>query len=283
MAILREIEKTEHSIRHQHAAHLSGEPILSVTGLTVQYESGPALDDVSFMLNRAVRLAVLGANGAGKSTLLKVIAGVLTPTRGSVEVFGEDPGEHICIAYVPQRSQVDWNFPISVRDVVMMGRIGKLGLLRRPKRADRQIVDQSLGEVNLTGLADRQIGELSGGQQQRMFIARALAQEAEIMLMDEPMTGLDVNAQNDILAVLDKLRDRRVTVMVALHDLDMAAAHFDVVMLLNHHLVGLGTPAEVFTSEHLNEAYGSQHALKKDLPWVALDDSCCGDEAHAHD
>lgn len=277
MAFLREIEKTDHAIRHQYATHHSDQPILRVSNLSVDYESGPALQDISFVLPRAIRLAVLGPNGAGKSTLLKVIAGILAPTHGEVEVFGETPGEHICIAYVPQRSQVDWNFPLSVRDVVMMGRIGKLGLIRRPGRADRQIVDQALGEVALLDLADRQIGELSGGQQQRMFIARALAQEAEIMLMDEPLTGLDVNAQEDILTILDHLRDRRVTVMVALHDLELAAAHFDSVMLLNHRLIGLGSPAEVFTHAALDEAYGSHHHQQDGYPWQAVDDGC-GDE-----
>lgn len=285
MAFLKEIEKTDHLIRHHHAAHQPDEPILSVSNLTVQYESGPALQDVSFALRRAVRVALLGPNGAGKSTLLKVIAGVISPTQGKVEVFGEKPDEHICIAYVPQRSQVDWNFPIRVRDVVMMGRIGKLGLLHWPKSSDRQIVNQALEEVNLLDLADRQIGELSGGQQQRMFIARALAQEAEIMLMDEPLTGLDVNAQEDILNILNRLREHRVTVMVALHDLEMAAEHFETVMLLNHHLIGLGNTAEVFTKEHLNEAYGGhrlQHLQKKENPWLAIDDTCCGDEEQKH-
>ncbi len=287
MAFIKEIERTEHSLRRQHAPHHSDEPILRVTNLTVRYDSGEALSDISFELARATRLAVLGPNGAGKSTLLKVIAGVLAPTWGEIQVFGEDPDEHICIAYVPQRSQVDWNFPVSVRDVVMMGRIGKLGLLRRPGRADWEMVDQALKEVNLGDLARRQINELSGGQQQRMFIARALAQEAEIVLMDEPLTGLDVNSQQDILRILDALRERRVTVLVALHDLKLAAEHFDLVLLLNHELVGLGTPAEVFNDARLAQAYGS-HRIPRDLVtgnnlWLAMDDGCCTDEDHSHD
>jgi manganese/iron transport system ATP-binding protein len=199
-----------------------------------------------------------------------------------VDVFGEHPDDHICIAYVPQRSQVDWNFPVSVRDVVMMGRIGKLGLLRRPSKKDWQVVEQSLAEVNLADLSGRQISELSGGQQQRMFIARALAQEAEIMLMDEPLTGLDANSQEDIFHILDRLRERGVTVLVALHDLKLAAERFDAVLLLNHHLVGFGTPAEVFTSEKLAEAYGSQR-LTAQNPWLAMDDTCCPEGEHSHD
>jgi manganese/iron transport system ATP-binding protein len=286
MAIIEEFERTNQSIRRHHAQHHVDEPILRVNHLTVQYESGFALNDVSFELPRAIRLAVLGPNGAGKSTLLKVIAGVLKLSSGNVQVFGEAPGQHICIAYVQQRSQVDWNFPVSVRDVVMMGRIGKLGLLRRATHSDWEIIERALAVVNLGNLARRQISELSGGQQQRMFIARALAQEAEIMLMDEPLTGLDVNSQEDILHILDNLREQRVTVLVALHDLKLAAEHFDSVMLLNHRLVSLGAPAEVFSDAHLTEAYGS-HRIPRDMvaggsAWLALDDGCCDEEDHSH-
>jgi len=286
MALFDEFERTEHSILRQYAPHHKGEPILKVTDLSVEYESGAALKDISFQLPRALRLAILGPNGAGKSTLLKVIAGVLSPSYGKVEVFGEKPDEHICIAYVPQRNQVDWNFPVSVRDVVMMGRIGKLGLLRRPKHIDWEFVEQSLEVVNLKDLAKRQISELSGGQQQRMFIARALAQEAELMLMDEPLTGLDISAQEDILHILDDLRENRVTVLVALHDLKLASEHFEAVLLLNHQLVGMGSPDEVFTTENLIQAYGShrvpQGRVIEKSTWAALDDTCCSEGDHSH-
>jgi manganese/iron transport system ATP-binding protein len=188
-------------------------------------------------------LAVVGPNGAGKSTLFKLIAGVLPSSSGQVTVYGSQPGGHICIAYVPQRSQVDWSFPVSVADVVMMGRVGKLGLFRRPGRKDWDYVHESLAVVGMGDLAGRQIGELSGGQQQRVFIARALAQEAELMLMDEPLTGLDVPSQQDIFEVLAALRARGVTVMIATHDLNLAAERFDRVMLLNRRLLGLGRPA----------------------------------------
>lgn len=282
MAIIREFERTEHSIFRQHAHHHTDQPILKITDLTVAYESGLALESVSLQIPRASRLAVLGPNGAGKSTLIKVVAGVLTPTRGTVEVFGEKPDEHICIAYVPQRSQVDWNFPISVRDVVMMGRIGKLGLFRRPGRNDRYIVDRSLQVVNMTGLSNRQINELSGGQQQRMFIARALAQEAEIMLMDEPLTGLDTGSQEDIFQILDTLRENRVTILVALHDLKMASERFDGVILLNHRLIGMGSSEEVFTPENLAQAYGSQR-VAPGYQWMMMDDTCCEEGGHSHD
>ncbi|MCP4519883.1 MAG: metal ABC transporter ATP-binding protein [Delftia sp.] len=264
MNLLKELRKTRRHIRRHSAPHQAGAPILRADGLGVHYESGPALDDVSFELRAGQRVAVVGPNGAGKSTLFKVIAGVLKPTRGKLYVYGSAPGGHICIAYVPQRSQVDWDFPVNVGDVVMMGRVGKMGLFRQRRAHDVEIVRQALEVVRLTHLARRQIGELSGGQQQRMFIARALAQEAELMLMDEPLTGLDANSQEDILHILEQLRQRDVTVLVALHDLQLAAERFELVMLLNHQLLGFGPPAQVFEAEKLNLAYGGHlHLLRQ--------------------
>jgi manganese/iron transport system ATP-binding protein len=222
---------------------------------------------------------VVGPNGAGKSTLFKVIAGVLHATSGTVRVAGHAPGHHICIAYVPQRSEVDWTFPVTVADVVMMGRVGKLGLLRHPRRKDWDLVHQCLEEVGMDQLSDRQIGELSGGQQQRMFIARALAQEAELMLMDEPLSGLDVPSQEDIFRVLDTLREYEVTALVATHDLSTAAERFDQVMLLNRQLLGMGQPDEVFTPERLQEAYGGHLRLvHTEEGLMVLSDTCCGEE-----
>jgi ABC-type Mn2+/Zn2+ transport system ATPase subunit len=198
-----------------------------------------------------------------------------------VKVYGHGPGGHICIAYVPQRSQVDWAFPVNVSDVVMMGRIGRLGPLRWPKSRDWDYVRQCLEVVGIADLGQRQIGELSGGQQQRVFIAQALAQEAELMLMDEPLTGLDVTSQEDIFAILDELHQRRVTVMVATHDLNLAAERFDRLMLLNHRLLGIGRPDEVFTQERLMQAYGGHMRLiQTDEGVMALNDTCCG-KGHA--
>jgi len=264
------------TLSSRHAAHQAEAPILDLSGVTVRYDGTPVLDDVSFRLTAGERIAVVGPNGAGKSTLFKVIAGVLDPTAGQVKIAGHGPGGHICIAFVPQRSEVDWSFPVSVADVVMMGRIGRLGLLRHPGREDWRYVRQCLEVVGMADLAGRQIGELSGGQQQRMFIARALAQEAELMLMDEPLTGLDVPAQEGIFRILDELRQRRVTVMVATHDLNLAAERFDRVMLLNHRLLGIGQPAEVFSTERLQAAYGGHLRLVQTENGVmVLSDTCC--------
>jgi manganese/iron transport system ATP-binding protein len=257
--------------------HDADAPILEASHVTVRYDGRAALQDVSFRLSSGERVAVVGPNGAGKSTLFKVIAGVLPPLEGEVRVAGHCPGVHICIAYVPQRSEVDWTFPVTVADVVMMGRAGRMGLLRRPGREDRERVRQCLEGVGMSELADRQIGELSGGQQQRMFIARALAQEAELMLMDEPLTGLDVPAQEDIFRVMGTLRQRQVTVMVATHDLNLAAERFDRVMLLNRRLLGIGQPDDVFTTEHLQAAYGGHlRMVQTEEGTMVVSDTCCG-------
>jgi ABC-type Mn2+/Zn2+ transport system ATPase subunit len=209
-----------------------------------------------------------------------VIAGVLRPSSGRVTTQAKS--DALEIAYVPQRSQVDWNFPVSVADVVMMGRTGRIGLLRWPSARDREIVRESLEAVGMTKYAKRQVGELSGGQQQRVFIARALAQQADLMLMDEPLTGLDITSQEDIFSILDQLKQRGVTIIVTIHDLNLAAEHFDRVMLLNHEMIGLGQPDDVFTPERLQKAYGgSMRVIPTNGGVVLLGDSHCG-EGHTH-
>jgi len=283
MAIFDKLRKNDFGFLVRPHPHEAGKPILRTENLCVEYEAGLALDNLTFELGRGERLAVVGPNGAGKSTLFKVIAGVLRPTHGLVEVAGHEPDGHICIAYVPQRSQVDWNFPVNVTDVVMMGRVGKMGYVRWPAARDRALVRQALDTVRLGELAGRQIGQLSSGQQQRMFIARALAQEAELILMDEPLTGLDLSSQDDIFTIMDTLRGHGVTIMVALHDLKIAAERFDRVMLLNRRLIGLGSPETVFLPERLLTAYGGHLRLvDTGNGLVALGDTCCDDGEHTH-
>src|SRR5215211_1998541 len=258
---------------YPHDHHEHEQPVLDVTNLIVHYDGRIALEDITFHLHEGERIAVVGPNGAGKSTLFKVIAGVLPPTAGEVNIFGSRPRGHICIAYIPQRSQVDWNFPVSVADVVMMGRSAKLGLLNWPRKKDWDYVQRALEIVELSDLASRQIGQLSGGQQQRMFIARALAQEAELMLMDEPLSGLDVPSQEGLLNLLNTLRDQNVTVMVATHDLDQAARHFDRIMLLNRRIIAFDLPQNVLHTDHLLQAYGGR--LKLAPGGTILVDDCC--------
>ena len=264
--------------RH-HPGHIPGEPILRVQHLNLTYEGGVALQDVTFELSSGERMAVVGPNGAGKSTLFKIVAGLLKPDSGTVSVFGAAPSGHICISYLPQHSHVDWNFPVTVSDVVMMGRTRKIGFLRWPSASDREFVSRALRTVGLNEYAQRQISQLSGGQQQRMFIARALAQEADLMLLDEPVTGLDTPSQEELFTVLESLKEEKVSVMFALHDLKLAARRFDRVMLLNHRLVGIGKPVEVFTREHLSKAYGEHiQVLENGHGLSMVDDTCCGEE-----
>ncbi len=260
----------------REARHASGEPLLEVSRVSMRYDGVVALEDVSFTVEPGVRIAIVGPNGAGKSTLLKIIAGVLTPTTGAVRIYGHGPQGHLCVAYIPQRSQVDWNFPMTVADVVMMGRVGKMGLFRHPGARDWEAVRRALEQVGMADLADRPIRALSGGQQQRMFIARALAQEAELLLMDEPFTGLDLPSQEGIMEILERLRRQGVTVLVATHDLEQAAAYFDRVLLLNRRLIAFGTPEEVFTPEALRAAYGGHLRLVQiGGELIAVGDTCC--------
>ena len=266
---------------YSHTNHKHDQPILDVLHLTVRYNGRLALEDVTFHLHEGERIAIVGPNGAGKSTLIKAVAGVLQPQSGEVNIYGSRPRGHVCIGYIPQRSQVDWNFPVSVADVVMMGRSAKLGPFNWPHKKDWDLVNHALETVELSNLATRQISQLSGGQQQRMFIARALAQEAELMLMDEPLTGLDTPSQDGILNLLDRLKRERVTVMVATHDLDQAANHFDRILLLNHRLVAFGEPAEVLHTDNLLQAYGGR--LKPvDGQNILSTDDCCDEGSHDH-
>jgi manganese/iron transport system ATP-binding protein len=260
----------------RYVEHHPDAPLLDLEGISVRYETGQVLDRISFKVSPGTAVAVVGPNGAGKTTLFKVIAGIHEPNQGVVRVSGHEPGGHTCIAYVPQRSQVDWTFPATVADVVMMGRINQMGPLLWPQRSDWEMVRRSLEFVNLGDFANRQISELSGGQQQRMFIARALAQEAELMLLDEPLNGLDVPAQEKILEILNTLKEQQVAVLISMHDLRLAAEQFDQVMLLNNELLGFGSPETIFTRELLLKAYrGHLHFVEGEFDTLAVGDDCC--------
>jgi ABC-type Mn2+/Zn2+ transport system ATPase subunit len=247
---------------------------LVVEHITVAYNGHPALSDVSFEIPQGTRVAVVGSNGAGKSTLFKALVGLLPLRSGKILIHGLPLGHHLdCVAYVPQREEIDWHFPVTVSDVVMMGRYGQLGWLRRPGKADHAIVARSLAQMNIADLALTPIGDLSGGQQQRVFLARALAQEPHILLMDEPFTGIDAATQEATLALLDTLKQQQVTVMVSTHDLNLASTRFDQVLLLNRQLLAYGTPAQVFTSTNITRAFGA-HAIMLDGKSVVVDDCC---------
>lgn len=238
----------------EHVSHR--ECAVDVSGLTAGYNRHTALENVTFTIERGCLAGLVGPNGSGKSTLLKVILGLHKPWSGSVLIFGhtERPG-HGDVGYTPQTELVDWAFPVSVFDVVLMGRYGKLGLVRRPMGRDREAVMAALERVRLADLSKRRIGELSGGEQRRALIARALAQDADLLLLDEPLAGLDATAQHDLLRLLEELRTEGKTLFVATHDLSCVAADFDHAVLLNRHVVAFGRPADVFTEEKLSEAF----------------------------
>lgn len=262
---------------HKRAAlHDATLPAIELENVSVRYDQALALENVTLRLKRGERVAVVGPNGAGKSTLFHVIAGVVRPTEGQVRIYGSGPGGHICVGYVPQRKVIDWDFPVTVTDVVMMGRIGKMGFLRWPARRDREVVRTALDEVGMSAFANRQIGELSGGQQQRVFLARVLAQEAELLLMDEPLTGLDMPSQEAILALIDRIQAQGVTVMVASHDLNQASEQFPAMLLLNRQLIAFGPPNQVLTTPNLLAAYGGHmHIVHTGDGEVMLADTCC--------
>ena len=260
----------------QHAVHDEAAPTLALEHVSVRYGATYALEDVSFTVNRGDQVAVVGPNGAGKSTLFNVITGIVKPSRGKVHIYGSGPEGHICVGYVPQRNRIDWRFPATVFDTVLMGRVGKIGLFRWPGRGDREKVQKALEQVGMAEFAHRQIGELSGGQQQRVFLARALAQEAELLLLDEPLTGLDAPSQQAILDILADLGREGVTMLIATHDLNQAADLFPLIMLLRRRVIAFGPPEEALTTQALKEAYGSHlhviHAADGDL---LLTDTCC--------
>lgn len=266
-------------MRQNHVSlHQEKTPALRLQKVCVRYPSTAkdALEMVSFQVERGERIAIVGPNGAGKSTLFNLIVGTLRPTAGQIQIYGHQPATHTCIGYVPQRSQIDWKFPVTVTEVVMMGRVGKMGLFRWPRKQDWDVVHHSLERVNALHLVNKQIGELSGGQQQRVFIARALAQEASLLLLDEPLTGLDAPNQEAIFTILDNLRPDGVTVLVATHDLNLAAARFDKVLLLNRQIVAYGSADTSLTAPYLLAAYGGHmHLLHTGADTLILADTCC--------
>jgi ABC-type Mn2+/Zn2+ transport system ATPase subunit len=258
---------------------------LALDHVTVGYDGLPALRDVTLSVPHGAQVAIVGPNGAGKSTLFKALVGLLPVRAGRVLLHGRPPGGQTDpIAYVPQREEIDWGFPVTVHDVVMMGRYGRLGWLRRPGAADREVVARCLDELGIAALARRAIGELSGGQQQRVFLARALAQEPHVLLLDEPFTGVDVGAREALLALLARLREQGITVLVSTHDMETAARRFELVALLSGRLIAYGRPDAVFTPEHLTEAFGGQALF---VDGMVVIDQCCpghvGDgEGHRH-
>ena len=233
---------------------------LDVAGVTVSYPNGlVALRDASFALHGGSICALVGVNGSGKSTLFKSIMGIVAPVAGRVTIAGQPVRAALkqnLVAYVPQSEEVDWSFPVSVWDVVMMGRYGHMNFLRLPRAADRRIAEESLTRVGMLEFRERQIGELSGGQRKRVFLARALAQRARVILLDEPFTGVDVNTETAIIALLRELRSAGHIMLVSTHNLGSVPEFCDQVVLVNRTVLAAGPTVEVFTEENLLRAFG---------------------------
>lgn len=242
------------------------QPVLEVHDLTVSYDRKPVLWGIDFTLPAGVLAGIVGPNGAGKSTLLKAIMGLIGTGSGYVRFFDTPLAQaRGRVSYVPQRESVDWDFPASVLDVVLMGRYGKVGLLKWLRKSDKEIALECLRQVGLEDFKDRQIGQLSGGQQQRVFIARALAQKADIYLMDEPFAGVDAATEAAIFELLLQIRAEGKTVVIVHHDLHSVRKYFDWCLLLNMRLVASGPTTEVLTDTLLQEAYGGKLTLLTEL------------------
>ena len=268
--------------------HARGHASVWLSGVTTGYDQRAALEDIDLAVEPGTLLAIVGPNGAGKSTLLKLIAGVLPAWHGRVEVLGGPPGrEARRIAYVPQAELVDWAFPVTVGDVVMMGRYPALGPLRRPGGVDRAAVATALGQVGMADHIGVQIGRLSGGQRRRVFLARALAADPDLYLLDEPVTGVDTTTQEDLMDLLEAEARRGKTVIATTHDLACAAQRFQKVATVNRRIVAHGPASLVLDPEVLAATYGG-HLLVLGGQAVVLDDAhhhdqAAGSEPHFHD
>ena len=240
-----------------NASHIPG---IVAKNVSVVYRNGNvALRDATFEVPQSSICALVGVNGSGKSTLFKAIMGFVPLTTGSVSLLGQPAGKTLArntVAYVPQNEDVDWDFPVLVEDVVMMGRYGHMGFMRRPSKRDQKIVDQALDRVGMTKYRERQIGELSGGQKKRVFLARALAQEGQVILLDEPFTGVDVSSEDAIIELLRSLRDEGHVILVSTHNLGSVPQFCDQVVLVNRTVLAYGETETVFTQKNLEDAFG---------------------------
>jgi manganese/zinc/iron transport system ATP- binding protein len=235
------------------------EHAIAIHDLTVAYEESPVLWDIDLEVPKGVLAAIVGPNGAGKSTLIKTILGLIQPVAGQVQIFGRPyKQQRKLVGYVPQRTSVDWDFPTTVLDVVMMGCYGKLGWIRRPGQREKTLALEALHKMGMAEFAHRQISQLSGGQQQRTFLARALVQDSEIYFMDEPLQGVDIHTEKAAIGLLHELRSQGKTLLVVHHDLQTVPEYFDWMVLLNKRLMSSGAIADVFTDDNIRQTYKGQ-------------------------
>jgi manganese/zinc/iron transport system ATP- binding protein len=235
---------------------------IEADALNISFGTTPILWDLSFQIPQGLLVGIIGPNGAGKSTLLKAALGLVKPLSGKISLLGSSFSKvRQRVAYVPQRESVDWDFPITAFELVLMGRYGRLGLFGAPRKADREAAMTALEQVGMASFADRQIGRLSGGQQQRLFLARALVQNADLILLDEPFTGVDLATEKAIMDLLRAQKEKGKTILIIHHDLDSVPDYFDWAILLNFRLFGCGPIKEVFTPENIAKTFGKGQLL----------------------
>ena len=265
-SVSQRVPSTERSVERESLP-------LEIHDLTVAYHKKPVLYGVDLAVPKGKLVGVLGPNGAGKSTLIKTIMGLIPVSGGWIKIFGQPYKKALKrIGYMPQRESVDWDFPVNVMDVVMMGRYGRLGLCRRPSKEDRDIAVECLDKVKMLPYQHRQIANLSGGQQQRVFLARALAQESDLYFMDEPFSGVDATTEETIVALLHELKERGKTLFIVHHDLATAQKYFDMLVLMNMRLVACGPTEEVFTHDLLQKTYGGRLTILSEVATAAFQD-----------
>ncbi|MEE3167916.1 MAG: metal ABC transporter ATP-binding protein, partial [Chloroflexota bacterium] len=252
-------------------------PALAVRNLWAGYDGNPVLEAVNFQVDRGDMVGIIGPNGSGKSTLIKTVLGLIKPLRGEVSVLGIDgvPQRRL-VGYTPQTELVDWDFPVTVADVALMGRYSRRGLFHRTTKEDREAADASLELVKMFDLRDRLIGDLSGGQRRRVLLARAMAHNPELLLLDEPMAGLDATAQHQLLDLLDELRTKGATVVLSTHDLSCVSSRCDKAACLNRRLIAYGKPSEVLNEQVLGDTFGTH------LLMVHLDGQAYALQHHTH-
>ncbi|MBM10480.1 MAG: manganese ABC transporter ATP-binding protein [Chloroflexi bacterium] len=252
-------------------------PALTVRDLWAGYDGRPVLEAVNLQIDRGDMVGIIGPNGSGKSTLIKTVLGLVKPLRGDVSVLGStgNPERHL-VGYTPQTELVDWNFPVTVSDVALMGRYSRRGLFRRTTSEDREAADAALEMVKMLDLRDRLIGELSGGQRRRVLLARAMAHNPKLLLLDEPMAGLDATVQHQLLDLMDELRDNGTTVILSTHDLSCVSQRCDKAACLNHRLIAFGKPSEVLNEQVLGDTFGTH------LLMVHLDGQAYAYQHHTH-
>ena len=251
-------------------------PALAVRNLWSGYNGRPVLEAVDLEIDRGDMVGIIGPNGSGKSTFIKTVLGLIKPMRGEVSILGSGAPDRELVGYTPQTESVDWDFPVTVADVALMGRYSRRGLFRRTTKEDREAADAALELVRMFDLRDRLIGELSGGQRRRVLLARAMAHNPELLLLDEPMAGLDATAQHQLLDLLDELRGKGATVVLSTHDLSCVSSRCDKAACLNRKLIAFGKPSEVLNEQVLGDTFGTH------LLMVHLDGQAYALQHHTH-